>query len=157
MLVQGDKFQVEIPGHLVNDIIGVCAKADGAETGGILVGIYIDGWTRAFVTDLMDAPADSKGAARHFERGISGVRDELIRLWSGVPRKYYLGEWHSHPDGPPWPSDEDMASMRAIARDPAAACPEPILLLIGGACRYETDISIQVITRDNAPVTMAEV
>ena len=157
MLVRRGKFQVEMPGHLTGDIISACAKADGAETGGILVGIYSDGWTRAVVTDLVDAPTDSKGAERHFERGIAGVRDELIRFWEASPRRYYLGEWHSHPDGPPWPSDEDTASMRAIAKDPAASCPEPVLLLIGGACRYETDIAIHVMTAHYAPVELVEV
>ena len=72
------------------------------ETGGILVGHYSDDSRFAHITDLVPAPSDSISKRFSFQRGVRGVQRFLNQMWP--KRKYYLGEWHFHPDGSASPS-----------------------------------------------------
>lgn len=78
-------------------------------------------------------PPDSKSGTTWFARGVCGLQRWLDSLWHGPSRAYYLGEWHLHPGGAPTPSGTDLEQMTAIANNPRYACPEPILVILGGA------------------------
>ena len=46
--------------------------------------------------------------------------------------RYYLGEWHYHPNTSSLPSGIDNNQMIKLSRDKKLNCPEPILIIIGG-------------------------
>ena len=46
--------------------------------------------------------------------------------------RYYLGEWHYHPNTSSLPSGIDNNQMIKLFRDKKLNCPEPILIIIGG-------------------------
>src|SRR5258708_21715385 len=60
-----------------------------------------------------------------FYRGARGLFEffrDLFRSSGGVV--HYVGQWHSHPHAPPFPSPTHHSNAMAVARDPKARCPE---------------------------------
>ncbi|MCB1058330.1 MAG: Mov34/MPN/PAD-1 family protein [Acidobacteria bacterium] len=105
------------------------------ETGGILLGFYNASLDLATITMVEPAPPDSRSGKFSFARGIHGLALTISRAWSSktIRKRYYLGEWHTHPDGPPVPSPQDIYQMKAVAQDPGYHCPEPLLIILGGS------------------------
>lgn len=107
-----------------------CARRLGIETGGILAGRYDKDLRLAKVSIATAPPPDSAGGHAWFKRGTAGLKRLLDQLWS--VGDYYLGEWHFHPGGAPSPSGQDIEQLRIIASDLRYACPEPLLVILGG-------------------------
>jgi integrative and conjugative element protein (TIGR02256 family) len=103
------------------------------ETGGILIGRYMNDGNVAIVTAGTERPRDSTSGKTWFKRGASGLADKLRARWAGG--EYYLGEWHSHPGGLPDPSNDDIREMRSIAIDVSYRCPKPIMVIAGTSGR----------------------
>ena len=100
------------------------------ETGGVLLGRYEDDHRTAAVLDVTGPPAGSSWGRTWFRRGAGDLDALLDQRWKqGI---YYLGEWHTHPDSSPAPSPDDVRAMQSISTKPSYACPEPILLILGG-------------------------
>lgn len=127
------RFRVHLDPLSWHAIEGHCRKDFPRETGGILIGYYTADLSTAIVTDAVGPPDDSKKSPTRFERGTIGLAELLESLWhqrSGH-RRYYLGEWHLHPNGTVLPSPTDDRQMESIARG-SYRCPEPLLLTVGG-------------------------
>lgn len=120
-------MSIVLPEKIKDKIESLCVNQLGLETGGIIVGYYTADQSTAIVCDVTDAPADSKFGRCKFYRGISGLDKLLKRVWN--QGKYYLGEWHYHPDSSPEPSAIDDQQMLKISKNHKASCPEPILLV----------------------------
>lgn len=125
------KFGLILSGPVIKEIFARCENAGRYEIGSILVGHYTRRNSVAVVTDLPATPPDSIAGPVSFERGTKGLRRLLKRLWK--KRRYYLGEWHYHPHAEPTASGQDHRQMREFAADRRYACPEPILLIVGGS------------------------
>lgn len=70
------------------------------ETGGILIGSYDFQRKVIYVCDSLFAPPDSKESRSTFERGVEGLLDNYAKYLDVVDSQlFYLGEWHSHPQG----------------------------------------------------------
>lgn len=107
-----------------------CSRAGRKETGGILIGHYTELHDVAVVTDVTGPPPDSIRRRFSFIRGLAGIQRLIDRAWA--EDRYYLGEWHYHPFMPATPSDRDRQQIKDFSNDPAYACPEPILVVVGG-------------------------
>ena len=108
------------------------------EVGTALSGSYSDDGHMASVTGLAPVSPDSRGARFSFYRGARGLFEHFHSLFrSSRGRTHYVGEWHSHPGGAPYPSGTDDRNMFAIARDPHTLCPESILLIFAVAGHRE--------------------
>ncbi len=112
-------------------LVDGCQRASTRETGGVLIGYYNPNHDLAFVTEVASAPPDSKYGPNWFDRGVKGITKKLKERWKRT-ESFYLGEWHYHPGAAPDPSPTDSSQMVAIANSPQYACPEPILLIVGG-------------------------
>ncbi len=137
-------FGASISPKTLTEILESCRDFAPAETGGILVGRYNDALNCAVVTDASERPPDSRSGRTWLLRGTAGLQSWLDRLWSSSKRRYYLGEWHFHPGGAPEPSPTDIEQMGKIARSPSYECPEPVLLLVGGAAEKRSDVRVYV-------------
>lgn len=126
-----NRFGIRLEGAHVASLVAECQKAGNQETGGILIGHYSRDHAMAFVTDVTSAPIDSKRGNTWFDRGVRGLKRKLQISWRKA-NTFYLGEWHFHPGASPSPSSVDLAQMAEIATSPHYACPEPILLIVGG-------------------------
>ena len=101
------------------------------ETGGMLIG-YRKG-DDAIVTDIIGPGPDAKHERIYFECDNDWQKikaDELFDATDG--RLRYLGDWHSHPDGPTQPSPLDLKSVKTVRDCPEALTPKPLMLIIGG-------------------------
>jgi integrative and conjugative element protein (TIGR02256 family) len=124
------RFNLELPGQIIDEMLEHCGRSFPMETGGILVGYYSDDSRFAHVTNLVPAPGDSVASRFSFQRGVRGVQQFLNRMW--LRKRYYLGEWHFHPGGSASPSGTDAGEMKSISFGGSYHCPEPVLLILGG-------------------------
>ena len=108
-----------------------CKKAQGRETGGIIIGSYTEDNSTAVVTEVSGPPSDSGRGFSWFWRGIAGLKDLLARRWAWKQRTYYLGEWHYHPALYVEPSSDDLAQMHSISQDSNYHCSKPIMIIVG--------------------------
>lgn len=101
------------------------------ETGGMLIG-YRKG-SDAIVTDVVGPGPNAIHKKLFFEHDNNWQRkqaDELFYATDGQLR--YLGDWHSHPDGPVQTSSLDLQTVKLIRNTPEALTPNPLMLIIGG-------------------------
>lgn len=126
------RFVVLLPESVWRDVIAGCLRAGSKETGGILVGRYTSDRVAAIITAASGPPTDSNAGRWWFSRGVKGLQKWLDSLWRDPDPTYYLGEWHLHPGAAPDPSATDLRQMAEIAAEPKRACPEPILMIVGG-------------------------
>jgi len=122
-------FGVRIKDTLFQELVVHCKSASGVETGGILVGKYLETNSCAEITWITGPPPDSKHWASQFFRGVAGLQKLLDRFWNSQ-KTYYLGEWHFHPCDCNIASPTDLHQMKQIAENDRYACPEPILIIV---------------------------
>lgn len=147
------QFGVEINQKLMGKIVKLCARSSTLETGGILTGYYTASHDWAIVTAISGPPPDSRMGLFWFSRGIQGLQAWLNRLWK-TSKEYYLGEWHFHPRSSPQPSPVDIWQMQRIAVSEHYACPEPILLVVGGQPPTDWNVSVVVFPARKAGIPL---
>ena len=125
------KFSIELAHIYIEQIVAVVDESGSYETGGILIGNYTSDLTTAIITKISGPPTDSKRGRTWFNRGTKGLNTLIKQYWR--KSQYYLGEWHFHPNSEPNPSRQDILQMKEIACSKKYNCPEPILIIIGGA------------------------
>lgn len=113
--------------------MGAISNDPDSETGGVLIGRYVENGAIAHVEMASLPPRDSSAGLDWFERGKNGLGDLLREQWNLPQRRYYLGEWHFHPTGRAEPSPQDRQQMAAIARDPNYHCERPLLIIASPA------------------------
>lgn len=123
-------YGVKVADQKLQQIQNLCKKSYPYETGGILIGKYSEDLKWAEITDITEAPVNSKRTQRSFVRSTYGIITKLKSAWR--MQQYYLGEWHYHPNASPQPSGLDLKTMFDLSKDKELHCPEPILLIIGG-------------------------
>jgi integrative and conjugative element protein (TIGR02256 family) len=124
-------FAVEFPFAVLRALDRHCRDAGSVETGGILIGRHSDDRTLAIVQEATPPPTDSKQGHSWFVRGVSGLRELLVKRWRAKERSFYLGEWHFHPANHVEPSGDDFAQMLEISHGREYDCKEPLLLIFG--------------------------
>ncbi|WP_378942665.1 Mov34/MPN/PAD-1 family protein [Mesorhizobium sp. ANAO-SY3R2] len=144
------RFRVTVESGAMRLVLAKARAAGDRETGGILIG-HIDSNGRAVVQEATGKPRGSIFGWYTFVRKTRGLASLLKTRWQ--ESQHYLGEWHSHPGALPTPSEQDRATMRAIARDDGYCCPEPILLIVGTR-NDSTEISITVFPRNEQSVLL---
>ncbi len=115
---------------LLNSLVDIGIAHYPDEFGGFLVGNYGEDLRQVQITDCI-LPQKYKGTPYLFERDAGGIEEQLKEFYSQTPQKYYVGEWHTHPDGLPIPSATDVRAMRAISNHSEVAIKNPVLLIIG--------------------------
>lgn len=110
------------------------------ECGGFLVGYYSDNNTTLQITDSI-LPKKQKGSSILFERSIDGVKDVFVKLFSSK-KYFYIGEWHTHPNGSSLYSQTDLTAMVEIANCDTVNIENPILLILSIKKNQLNDFSI---------------
>lgn len=99
------------------------------EFGGILIGHYSEDMKICYVVDTI-IPKKYKSAKYSFERGKEGLEKELKTFYEGKPRLIYVGEWHTHPDMMPEPSETDKQALKEISNHNEVNIANPLLLIL---------------------------
>lgn len=109
------------------------------ETGGVLMGYWVRPPKELDRAEMVVTSIIGPGPAAVHERWAFSpdhehqVR-EMRRLYEASGRYWtYLGDWHTHPEGPARLSDRDRATLGRIASAADARAPCPVMaLLVGG-------------------------
>ncbi len=141
------RFGLSVEGATVRRLLRLCRSARDVETGGILAGYYSDRMDCAVVTYVSGPPKDSKATPTSFYRGVKGLQRRLNTAWANR-REFYLGDWHYHPYATAEASGVDARQLKVFSEDTMLACPEPILLIVGGDPDGEWEAKAYVHPRD---------
>ncbi|MCK9170526.1 MAG: Mov34/MPN/PAD-1 family protein [Treponema sp.] len=93
-------FKVSIRPQIIDELKNKMEEQFPRETGGVLVGSYVEKTKEVFITEIVDAPEDSESTPSTFVLGTKGISKE-VEVISDKTGKHlmYLGTWHSHPTG----------------------------------------------------------
>jgi integrative and conjugative element protein (TIGR02256 family) len=128
-ILKSTGIKVILEGRHIKKMEKFIRTAGQNEIGGIILGCYPD-LTTAEASEILGPPSDSKAGRYWFERGIKGLKSILNAAWE--QNKYYLGEWHYHPNGTVDPSWQDFKEMKKISKSEKYYCPEPLMIIIAG-------------------------
>ena len=123
------EIRLVISTDALTQAINVANEFGNKRTGGLIVGFYGDEGMTAYITEMMPPPPDSEHSELEFVRGTEGLREYIQKLWEREPKRYYLGEWHTHVPGATAPDLQDAETMLGIAKDKEEGLPEPILVI----------------------------
>lgn len=124
------KLSISIDETLLIELTEVGKKHYPNEFGGFLIGYYSDDLKRLNITDTI-LPTKFKASKYQFERDAIGVDESLKNHYKKIPKTYYVGEWHTHPDNLPIPSTTDINAVNEILNHKETSIQNPILLIIG--------------------------
>jgi integrative and conjugative element protein (TIGR02256 family) len=93
-------------------------SADGRETGGALFGFEADAYGPILVTHAIGPGPNAERKRDRFSRDLQYTKTASDAAYSECCARW-IGEWHTHPDGPPTPSSRDLTSYLAHLGDPA--------------------------------------
>jgi [CysO sulfur-carrier protein]-S-L-cysteine hydrolase len=123
-------LSISIDEKLINELIDTGKKYYPKEFGGFLIGNYSDDFKQLNITDTI-LPMKYRATKYLFQRDALGV-DELLKFfYKENPKKYYVGEWHTHPDNLPIPSSTDINAINTIINHKEVAIQNPVFLIIG--------------------------
>jgi len=134
-------YGVRLPVSILEKMHKDCSASLPKETGGILVGYYSEDLNWATITRAYGPSRQSKRHCASFVRFGFDYLPTLNRLWN--KSQYYIGEWHFHPFSSASPSSIDVNTMLNLSSDKKLHCPEPVLIVVGGANGI-WDISVSV-------------
>ena len=97
------------------------------EYGGVFIGYKSN--ENYVITDVW-IPDDFLNGKTVFVRHPGTLNQRLSEIHKISNGKIqYLGEWHSHPDGPTIPSNTDIIAMKEIAKDKKINVEKPLLMI----------------------------
>lgn len=109
-------------------------SADGRETGGALFGFDADIYGPTLITHASGPGLNAIRERDFFLRDLKHTESEAAATYADCCARW-IGEWHTHPEGPPAPSKRDITSYLAHLHDPEL--------------NFETFVSLIVLPNDS--------
>jgi proteasome lid subunit RPN8/RPN11 len=139
-LTENDKvhrYQVRIDqaalAAIRREVLRAAAVNPRDETGGVLLGQVDNGCRVVWVSEARGLPSGSEGSPGGLHLNISDLRGELAaRRRSSRGLVSFIGAWHTHPGGPPTPSDKDHRTMDSLVNGEQETLPQALLVVLGG-------------------------
>jgi hypothetical protein len=130
--VNDSTWTIRYKAGIIERIIIQKNSAGKKETGGVFIGVVNYKTKTIHVTDLIDAPPDSKSNAVCFFRGHLGLPEKIQFIHEKSGNQLgYIGEWHSHPHGPDGLSETDMDTVRKFKSEfDKEVTPLPVFLTV---------------------------
>lgn len=123
-------LKINIDDTLLGTLVGIGKQYYPNEFGGFLIGNYSEDSKVLYITDTI-LPNTFKASKYLFERSTDGIDFKFEKFYAESPQKYYVGEWHTHPDSSPIPSNTDIKAMKTIVNHDQVSIKNPVLLIIG--------------------------
>lgn len=119
---------------IINDdilerLVDIGLKNYPNECGGFLVGYYSEDFLTLTITDFV-LPKKFDSSSFSFSRSIDGLKEILYKMFQ-LNKHFYIGEWHTHPNGNLNYSHTDLNAMIEIANCDTITITNPILLIVG--------------------------
>lgn len=102
------------------------------EAGGLLIGRELIG-VPSFVVDEVTVPLPGDRRWRYrFDRNDPGHQALLDDRWSASQgTSIYLGDWHTHPEDDPEPSEQDIYNWGRKVREDQVGCSSTFFIIVG--------------------------
>lgn len=123
-----NKLELIISDDLLKEIGELAVKQYPNEFGGFLIGQYSNNFKTVKVTNVI-LPLKYKGSPTSFLRLTNDIKG-VFRDAFNNSGQYYVGEWHSHPDGSTEYSQIDLNAMIEIVDCETVSIKNPILLIV---------------------------
>ena len=123
-------LSLEVDNELLNRLIEKGKSHYPNEFGGFLVGYYSNDNRHLHIVDSI-LPKNFKASKYSFERSTKGIKKKLTDYYKETPKKFYVGEWHTHPDNIPILSSTDISAINVIINNQNSCIANPVLLIIG--------------------------
>ena len=123
-------LSISIDKNLIHELIEIGKKHYPKEFGGFLIGNYVNDFKQLNITDTI-LPRKYKATKYLFQRDTVGIDGLLKSFYNETLKKYYVGEWHTHPDNLPILSNTDINAINTINNYKEVAIQNPIFLIIG--------------------------
>lgn len=125
------------------------------EVGGWLLGYWDEQEAALFVTHA--TPPASRGTPLGVHISGQGHRKKFDAAYDASGGLVtFLGDWHTHPGSPPFPSQTDERALSRLATDPAYGTPQPLIAIMSTPrwpCqRGDVQLAFYVRTRDETTV-----
>jgi integrative and conjugative element protein (TIGR02256 family) len=87
------------------------------EAGGVLLGRMVEGTDDILIDEVTKPGVHDSRSRFHFVRSRKTAQGLVDRAWQESARsRIYLGEWHTHPEDDPRPSNVDMRNQQNVLR-----------------------------------------
>jgi integrative and conjugative element protein (TIGR02256 family) len=128
-----------------HQIIAESAEHAPLETGGMLLGYEGTDAAGTVITALVGHGPLARHARGRFIPDGPWQQEELERIYGESGRvTTYLGDWHSHPNSPPFPSRRDRRTARTVARTRHARAPRPLTVIAGSTADGEWTVAAHI-------------
>lgn len=132
-------------------------RGRNSETGGLLFGLRDDAAKVLWIDDVSGPPPDSTFAVDGFVCGTEGCQELVARKREETQGELnFVGLWHTHPAGPPHPSDRDLATMLSVIGFGERPLPFACMLIVGRDAGRES-LGAYVYSRDDLPKPLVAV
>lgn len=128
VLKEYNNLKLIITEELLNTIADIGKAHYPNEFGGFLIGRYSEDLCTLYIEDII-LPEKYKGYSYTFERSIDGIVELFDRAYKDK-NQYYVGEWHTHPDGSTMYSNTDLDAMIQTAECQTVQIKNPVLLIL---------------------------
>ncbi len=126
--------KVAVRDRLLSELLDdLCELGFESESGGILLGSYDSGRDEYRIVDFTRPGLQDERAQTYFIRDRVSANKAIRNAWersNGTVN--YLGEWHTHNEIDPIPSETDKKLMRQIAEDDDCVFDRFFMMIIGG-------------------------
>lgn len=130
--INDQTWNVRIKHDVVDIVKRYMQDANPHETGGVLIGCANYKTRTIHIVDIIYAPEDSIGSSSLFIRGIKKLPESIKEINQKSGNQLgYIGEWHTHPNGPNTLSSTDLATVKKFKRQlESEGISIPVVLLI---------------------------
>lgn len=91
-------------------------KISDPEAGGMLLGRLIDGSPDAIIDEITRPQKRDRWGRLFFWRDKKHAQTLVNRAWAtSAHSRIYLGEWHTHPEDNPTPSQQDITNWHSVS------------------------------------------
>jgi len=121
-------LKLNVSEELLDDIALKGKEFYPNEFGGFLIGYYSNNLLTLNITDIV-TPKKYRNGRYLFERSIEGITNIFHQIFK-TKKHYYIGEWHTHPNGTSDYSITDLNAMIEIEQNDEVIINNPVLLII---------------------------
>ncbi|MFL0171647.1 Mov34/MPN/PAD-1 family protein, partial [Tenacibaculum maritimum] len=104
------KVEIIFDENLLSKLCSLGIKNYPNEFGGFLVGRY-EKENKLLIIEETILPQKYEGTPNLFLRSSKGIEEQFKKMYREKPSKYYIGEWHTHPNGSTNYSQTDLNAM----------------------------------------------
>lgn len=128
LVAKDTNLKLVVDSDVINEIESISIKHYPNEFGGFLVGKYSNDLNILTITKFL-LPKKYSSQPMSFKRSTDGISNILQDLFISK-KEYYVGEWHTHPNGSSEYSSTDFNAMKSIAEFETVNIKNPVLLIL---------------------------